>query len=296
MPNGSGNDHRLPTGTLYVVATPLGNLDDLSPRARTVLQAVAVIACEDTRRSARLLGRFAIETPTVSCHRFNESGRLQPILARLRGGDDVALISDGGTPGIADPGALLVAAAHEAGITVRPVPGPSAPAALLSASGLPSDRFVFDGFLPHRAAERRRRLRQLAVEPRTVVVLETPHRIVEALADLHAILGDRPMALGRELTKLHEQVVTGSAASIAARLGDTDVRGEITVAFAGAGPGASPGSDGGDGAQVETVRRTWRTALAREDGDRRRALRIAARELGLGRAELRRRLDEIDET
>ena len=295
MPNEPEIDHP-PTGTLYIVATPLGNRDDLSPRAREVLDAVAVIACEDTRHSARLLGRFGIDTPTVSCHRFNESGRLRPILDRLRSGEQVALISDGGTPGIADPGALLVAAAHEAGVTVRPVPGPSAPAALLSASGLPSDRYVFDGFLPHRAAERRRRLRELASEPRTVVVLETPHRIVDALADLHAVLGERPMALGRELTKVHEEVLSGTAATIAARLPDADVRGEITLAFAGAGPDAVRAPDGGDAERVERIRRAWTTALEREDGDRRRALRAAARDLGLGRAELRRRLDEIGES
>ena len=294
MPNEPHDDHRA-AGTLFVVATPLGNLEDLSPRARAALHSVAVIACEDTRHTARLLGRFGIETATVSCHRFNESARLRPILDRLRSGDDVALVSDGGTPGIADPGARLVAAAHEAGIAVRPVPGPSAPAALLSASGLPSDRYVFDGFLPHRAAERRRRLRALAREPRTVVVLETPHRIVDALADLHAILGDRPLALGRELTKIHEQVLFGSAASVAERLPGGDVRGEITLAFAGADPDTVAASDGGDAEHVEGLREAWSAALAREDGDRRRALRVAARDLGIGRAELRRRLDEIDE-
>ena len=292
MPN-RPHDHHQPPGTLLVVATPLGNLDDLSPRAREALRSAAIIACEDTRHTAGLLDRFGIGTPRVSCHRFNESERLRPILARLRAGEDVALVSDGGTPGIADPGALLVAAAHEAGIPVRPVPGPSAPAALLSASGLPSDRYVFDGFLPHRAAERRRRLRALAREPRTVVVLETPHRIVDALADLDAILGERPLALGRELTKIHEQVLCGTAATVRARLPDGEIRGEITLAFAGAATAAVP--DGGDAEQVAHVRAAWHTALERENGERRRALRAAARDLGIARAELRRRLDEIGE-
>src|SRR5215471_3301720 len=151
-------------GTLFVVATPLGNLDDLSPRGRRALADAALIACEDTRRTAKILVRCGIKAPTIALHKFSERDRLDDVLAVLRRGDDVALVSDGGTPGLSDPGALLVAAAHDLGIRVSPVPGPSAVAALLSASGLPGERFVFDGFLPHRAGERRRRFRDLSRE------------------------------------------------------------------------------------------------------------------------------------
>lgn len=284
-------------GTLLVIATPLGNLDDLSDRARRELAAADVIACEDTRRTRVLLDRCGIDVPTVSCHRFNEAARLEPLLARLAAGGTVALVSDGGTPGIADPGSLLVRRARDAGATVRPIPGPSALVALLSASGLDADRFVFDGFLPHRAGERRRRLRALAAETRTVVVYETPHRIRAALSDLAAILGDRTIVLGRELTKLHETILRGTAAELAAAL-DDPVKGEIALAIAG-GDGTS-GATGtaastGDDERATRVRAAWRDALAAEDGDRRRALRRASRALGLRRAELQRALDEIGE-
>jgi 16S rRNA (cytidine1402-2'-O)-methyltransferase len=279
-------------GTLYVIATPLGNLDDLSPRARDTLRQVGCIACEDTRRTARLLSRFSVETPTISCHKFNEAGRLEPVLRRLHAGEDIALVSDGGTPAISDPGARLVEAALAEGITVCPVPGPSAPAALLSASGLPADRFVFDGFLPHRAGERRKRLRELAPESRTVVVLESPHRIKETLADIGDLLGGRTLVLGRELTKLHETIVRGSAEELIDRLGDGEVRGEITLAIAGAD---EPAEEGGLSEGEAKIRDTWRTELARSQGDRRQALRSTARSLGMKRAELYRRLAELEE-
>jgi 16S rRNA (cytidine1402-2'-O)-methyltransferase len=278
-------------GTLFVIATPLGNLDDLSPRALETLRSVARIACEDTRRTARLLARFGIETPTLSCHRFNERERLEPVLARLAGGEDVALVSDGGTPGISDPGCLLVRAAVEAGMEVRPVPGPSAAATLLSVSGIGADRFVFEGFLPHRAGERRRRLRELKEERRPVVVFESPHRIIESLADIDAVLGPRPLVVGRELTKLHETLLYGSARELAERFGE-QVRGEITLVIAGADADR-------DAASVdlasEEVRRCWRRALRECEDDRRAALRRAAGELGMKRAELYRLLAELGE-
>jgi 16S rRNA (cytidine1402-2'-O)-methyltransferase len=275
-------------GTLFVVATPLGNLGDLSPRARSTLETVDCIACEDTRRTARLLARFGIDRTLVSCHRFNERSRLEPVLARLRAGEDVALVSDGGTPGVSDPGNLLVDAALDGGLTVRPIPGPSAVAALLSVSGLPGDRFVFDGFLPHRAGERRRRLRRLADEERPVVLFESPHRIRESLADIETVLGERPLVLGRELTKIHETLLRGSAASIAARLGEQP-RGEIVLVLAPAQAGTATRDD----ARGREVLDTWRRALDEERGDRRAALRRAASELGLKRAELFRLLAEL---
>ena len=270
-------------------ATPLGNLDDLSDRARRVLASVARIACEDTRRTARLLARFGLETPTVSCHRFNERERLEPVLAALRAGDDVALVSDGGTPGISDPGALLVAAAHDAGLPVVPIPGPCAAVALLSAGGLPADRFVMEGFLPHRAGERRRRLRELRGETRPIVIHEAPHRILGTLADIGDVLGPRRLVLGRELTKLHEEILRGTPDVLSRALGDAP-RGEITLIVAPGDGDAAP-----DEARSTAVLDAWRRALAGADGDRRAALRAAARELDMKRPELRRLLDELGE-
>jgi 16S rRNA (cytidine1402-2'-O)-methyltransferase len=276
------------SGTLFVVATPLGNLEDLSPRALRTLRGVAAIACEDTRRTSRLLARYDVDVATVSCHRFNERQRIEPVLRRLREGEDVALVSDGGTPAVSDPGALLVRAALEEGIRVCPLPGPSAVPTLLSASGLPADRYVFDGFLPHRAGERRRRLRELRDESRTVVLFETPHRLRAALRDIDDVLGSRRVVLGRELTKLHETILTGTAGELAERLGSERVRGEITLVLAGCAE---------DTAEVDvTARRVtsvWREALEETGGDRRAALRRAARTLGLRKAELQRRLSEL---
>jgi len=278
-------------GTLWVVATPLGNLEDLSPRALERLREVALIACEDTRRTSKILARFGVATRTISCHRFNEAERIEPVLSLLRGGSDVALASDGGTPGISDPGALLVREAAREGIPVRPVPGPSAPAALLSVSGMPADRFVFEGFLPHRAGERRRRLRELRAEPRTVVLFEAPHRLADALDDIAAVLGERPLVLGRELTKRHETVLRGSAREILEALGGRHVLGEISIAVAGASTSEAEGLDAG----AERVREVWRAALREADGDRRAALRSAARSLSLKKPELYRLLEEIGE-
>jgi len=279
-------------GTLYVVATPIGNLDDASPRALRVLGQASLVACEDTRRTAQLLERFALAVPTVSCHRFNERDRLQELLERLRAGHDVALVSDGGTPGVSDPGRLLVEAALDAGLPVSPVPGPSAVATLLSASGLPSDRFVFEGFLPARPGERRRRLRALRDETRTLVLFEAPHRLMDTLQDLAVIFGERRLVLGRELTKVHETVLRGSARELATSLAEGPVRGEITLAVAGADAAADAGEDE---AQATAVREAWAAALVASGGDRRDALRRAAKVLGMGRAALWRRLDELGE-
>lgn len=190
---------------LYVVATPIGNLDDITARALRVLREVAVIAAEDTRHSARLLQHFGITTPLVACHEHNERDQGGRFLARLQGGEDVALISDAGTPLISDPGFHLVRQARAAGIRVVPVPGPCALIAALSAAGLPSDRFVFEGFLPARTAGRLARLEQLKEEPRTLIFYEAPHRLLDCLADLERIMGaDRLAVMARELTKAFE--------------------------------------------------------------------------------------------
>ncbi|HYQ37359.1 MAG TPA: 16S rRNA (cytidine(1402)-2'-O)-methyltransferase [Pseudomonas sp.] len=194
-------------GTLYVVATPIGNLDDISARALRVLREVKLIAAEDTRHSARLLQHFGIATPLVACHEHNEREQGSRLVQRLLGGDDLALISDAGTPLISDPGYHLVRNARAAGVRVVPVPGACALIAGLSASGLASDRFVFEGFLPARATARRQRLQALVEEPRTLIFYEAPHRLLECLADLRELFGtERPAVLARELTKAFETI------------------------------------------------------------------------------------------
>lgn len=195
------------TGVLYVVATPIGNLDDFTPRAVAVLKQVALIAAEDTRHSARLMQHFGIATPMLAVHDHNEQSRVDGLVARLRAGESLALISDAGTPLVSDPGYRLTRAAHDAGIRVAPVPGPCAAIAALSAAGLPTDRFVFEGFLPAKSGQRRARLAELADETRTLVFYEAPHRIGECLADMVHVLGEgRLAAMGRELTKTFETV------------------------------------------------------------------------------------------
>lgn len=225
-------------GTLYVVATPIGNLGDLAPRVGEVLGTVAVIAAEDTRRCARLLHHLGIEgAATVSLHEHNEAERVPGLIGRLRAGEDVALVSDAGTPLVSDPGFLLVRAAREAGLAVRVVPGPCAAIAALAVSGLPTDRFLFEGFLPPRAAARRARLEALAAATATLVLYESGHRIAAAAADIAAVLGgERRVCLARELTKLHEESVTLPAAELADWLAaDANRRrGEFVLVVAGA--------------------------------------------------------------
>ena len=192
-------------GTLYVVATPIGNLEDISARALRVLREVALIAAEDTRHSSRLLAHFGIQTPLAACHEHNERNEGGRFIERLQAGDDVALISDAGTPLISDPGYHLVRQVRAAGVVVVPVPGACALIAALSAAGLPSDRFIFEGFLPAKAAARRTRLEALKAEPRTLIFYEAPHRILESLGDFEDVFGGERMAvLGRELTKTFE--------------------------------------------------------------------------------------------
>ena len=192
-------------GSLYVVATPIGNLDDISARALRILREVALIAAEDTRHSARLLQHFGIATPLAACHEHNERAQGGRFLARLQAGEDVALISDAGTPLISDPGYHLVRQARAAGFAVVPVPGACALIAALSAAGLPSDRFIFEGFLPAKAAGRRARLEQVREEPRTLIFYEAPHRILECLQDMRDVFGAERLALlARELTKTFE--------------------------------------------------------------------------------------------
>lgn len=194
-------------GTLYVVATPIGNLQDLTPRALEVLKSVSLIAAEDTRHSSRLLQHFGVQTPTTACHDHNERGKSLRLVERLLGGEDLALISDAGTPLISDPGFHLVRQARDAGVRVCPIPGACALIAGLSAAGLPSDRFAFEGFLPAKAHGRRQRIQGLAAEQRTWMIYEAPHRLLECLEDLLDLLGpERQVVLARELTKTFETI------------------------------------------------------------------------------------------
>lgn len=231
-------------GRLFVVATPIGNLDDISRRAIEVLGSVDVILAEDTRHSARLLSRFGIKTKVNAFHEYNESQMNDAIVARLETGLDAAIISDAGTPLISDPGFQLVRSAHRHGVRVIPIPGPSAVLAALSASGLPTDRFLFEGFLPSRREARRRRLEALARAPETLVVLESPHRVLAALQDMAEIFGETRMAaVAKELTKVFETVRMDTLSALHAWLGERAERqkGEFVIVVSGAeDAGADP--------------------------------------------------------
>jgi 16S rRNA (cytidine1402-2'-O)-methyltransferase len=218
--------------TLYLVATPIGNLEDISARALRVLGEVGLIAAEDTRHTARLLQHYGIQTPCLSYHEHNKLVRLERVLAALEAGD-VALVSDAGTPALNDPGYELVRAALGAGHAVSPLPGACAPVAALVASGLPTDTFLYLGYLPRRPAERQRLLQSIATLPYTLIFLETPHRLLDGLADLVALLGDRQVAVGRELTKLHEEIFRGSLSQALAHFTTQPPRGEFTLVLAG---------------------------------------------------------------
>jgi 16S rRNA (cytidine1402-2'-O)-methyltransferase len=260
-------------GTLHVVATPLGNLEDLTLRALRTLREAFLIACEDTRRTGALLLAHGIKTPTTSYFEHNERWKGERILEALRGGHDVALVSDAGTPGISDPGYRLVRDARAEGLPVVPVPGPSAAIAALSVSGLPTDRFLFVGFLPPRAGARRRALEQLATETTTLVVYESPHRVVDTIAAMAEILGERDAFLCREATKRHEEYVRGRLSELRALLeARGSVKGEIVLVVAGASPvAAAAGAD-----PVALYR-----LLAAEGRTRREAVKEAAHRLGL---------------
>lgn len=225
------------TGTLFVVATPIGNLEDMTLRAIRLLKEVSLIAAEDTRHSRKLLAHFGVRTPMVSYFDQVEARRVPRLIERLRGGQDVALISDAGTPGIADPGYRLIRAAIDAGIRVVPIPGASVVMAALSAGGLSTDRFVFEGFIPSRAAARRAFYAGLRGERRTIVCFEAGRRVIASLADLCEVLGPREVVVARELTKLFEEFERGDVDAVRARLGAQPMRGEVTLLVA---PAAEP--------------------------------------------------------
>jgi 16S rRNA (cytidine1402-2'-O)-methyltransferase len=268
-----------PPGSLYVVATPIGNLEDMTCRAVRVLREVDLIAAEDTRHSRKLLRHYGIDTPLTSCFAHNELRKAEGILDRLRSGRSVALISDAGTPAISDPGYLLVRLCREAGLPVTPVPGASAVVAALSVAGQPVDRFAFEGFLPSKAAARRSRLASLSREERTLVFYEAPHRLGVCLRDLEEACGaERGLTVARELTKLHEEVFCGSVGEARRHFEAGRVRGELVLLLAPAPP-ARP---------RETVREALLRWQRQSDLPPRQIVKEVARELGLPGSEVYR--------
>jgi len=282
-----GQTVRPSTGTLFVVATPLGNLSDLSARASAVLRAVPLVAAEDTRRARKLLSHLDAHPRVVSYHAHSDEGKVESVVAALVNGEDVALVSDAGTPALSDPGAALVRAEREAGALVVPVEGPSAVATLLSASGMSGDRFLFLGFLPRKGPERARLLRQAAGSEWTLVFYEAPHRLRELVSDLSDSLGGgRVAAVGRELTKLHEEIRVGSLEEQVAYWSATEPRGECTVVVEGIGPTPEVAAD------PDLARQLARDLLA-AGHSRKEVARDVAERAGLSRNEAYRLVMEL---
>jgi 16S rRNA (cytidine1402-2'-O)-methyltransferase len=286
-----------PPGRLVLVATPIGNLGDLSPRARAVLEAADLVCCEDTRRTRALLSAMGIPAGgahgdrLLSLHEHNEGARVERVLACVAGGGTVAVVSDAGTPGISDPGSMLVAALSEAGEEVSIVPGPTSVVAALVISGLPTERFCVEGFLPRKGGERRDRVAAVMADGRTTVLLEAPGRVAATLADLAAVDAVRPVAVVRELTKVHEEVWRGAMGAAAAAFGARQVRGEVVVVVGGAPPAAPARDEDIDDAVRERLR------TGQREGPRQIAL-VVAEELGVPRRKvyetvLRLRNDEV---
>jgi 16S rRNA (cytidine1402-2'-O)-methyltransferase len=272
------------SGTLYLVATPIGNLADITHRALQILKDVDLIACEDTRHTHKLLRHYGITTKTVSYHEHNEQQRTAQLIDQLQQGSDIAVVSDAGTPSISDPGFRLVRAAIENEVPVVPVPGPSAVISALIAAGLPTDEFFFAGFLPSRSNARRTRLNELRTVPGTLIFYEAPHRLATTLKDAYEILGEREAAVARELTKLHEEIKRGRLSELLSYFEDNDkARGEIVVLIdRNVIAEAADKSESSIAALVDRFE---------QDGmDHRAALKKAARELGLSRAEAYRKL------
>lgn len=278
---------------LYLVATPIGNLDDITLRALHVLGSVDRIACEDTRQTQKLLNHFQIAVPTVSCHEHNELSRAAELVDEIKRGGAIAVVSDAGLPGISDPGSRLVTAAIEAGIQVIPIPGANAALSALVASGLATDKFVFLGFLPEKSGARRTRLEELAAEAkdwgkRTLMFYEAPHRILDTLADLESIWGSElRIVVARELTKLHEEFLRGTVAEVRRELASRDrVRGEITLLV------EPPAKSTSDSSRPPNEKLTDRLARAQAEAgiDEKEALKRLAREMGQSKSELYREL------
>lgn len=272
------------SGKLYVVGTPIGNLADITLRALNVLKVSDLIACEDTRRTQKLLNHYEIRTRTISYHQHNEMTRAPELVLEMEQGSVISLVSDAGSPGLSDPGFRLVHLAIRHKIAVVPVPGPAAMVAALSAAGLPMNEFIFKGFLPARRSARRKALASLAAYEKTIVFYEAPHRILDALQDVHEILGEREAVVAREVTKLHEEFLRGSVTEVRSRLETGAVKGELTVIL---GPGTPP-EQGGWG--VASVQSDIDRLKANEGLDERSALKAIARARGISRSEAYRRL------
>jgi 16S rRNA (cytidine1402-2'-O)-methyltransferase len=274
------------SGTLYIVATPIGNLEDITQRALRVLREADLVACEDTRRTRVLLNHFGIKTKTISYHEHNERERTAEICKLLAAGKSVALVSDAGTPLINDPGFRVVNAAIEQELPVVPIPGPTAFASALVASGLPSDEFYFAGFLPARANARRAKLEELSAIPATLIFYEAPHRIAMTLTAALDTLGNRDAAVARELTKIHEEITRGSLNTLAQHFSDdARARGEIVLIIRGAGTIGGPIKSTGEAQPVSQILFGRVSELESEGLDAKAALKKAARELGMKRAE-----------
>jgi 16S rRNA (cytidine1402-2'-O)-methyltransferase len=274
-------------GVLYLVGTPIGNTGDLSPRARRVLEGVSRIACEDTRRSGLLLHNLGIKNRLLSFHEHNQTARIPELLEALAAGEALAVISDAGLPGISDPGEALVAAARSAGHTVICVPGPCAATTALVSSGLPSGRFCFEGFLPAKAQQRRARLQELAAEQRTLLLFEAPHRLLDLLEDLLSTLGNRPLAVTRELTKRHEQQVGPTVEAALAHFRATPPQGEFTLVLGGAEAQQQP-APSREALRAELEQRV-RAGLSSSE-----AARQLSRETGIAKRELYALLHQPD--
>jgi 16S rRNA (cytidine1402-2'-O)-methyltransferase len=263
-------------GTLYLVATPIGNLEDITLRALRVLREADLIACEDTRQTGKLLAHFGIEKPMVSYHEHNEAARTVELIAKLEGDSNIALVSDAGTPLVSDPGYRLVTAAISAGIAVVPIPGASAVLGALSAAGLPTDAFRFCGFLPAKQGQRKKALEALRGEECTLVFYDAPHRILDTLADVQAVYGDRPVVVARELTKLHEEFLRGTADEVRAQLAARpSVKGEITFIIGKGSPVIA------DTPIEDAVRDLEQKGIPRMD-----AIKQVARERGLSKRDV----------
>jgi 16S rRNA (cytidine1402-2'-O)-methyltransferase len=272
-------------GTLYVVATPIGNLEDITYRAVRILKEADLIACEDTRHTAKLLQHYGIDKPTVSYHEHNEAARAEELVAKLTAGLNVAQVSDAGMPGISDPGYRVIKLAIERGVPVVPIPGASAVVTALAASGLPTDSFQFLGFLPAKSGQRRTMLEALRNAAQTTVVYEAPHRIAETIKDIVELLGaERPVVLARELTKMHEEFIRGSAAEVLQRV-QHELKGEMTLLI---GKGAGEAR-----AAAKDIGRRLAEIMQEQKLDENAALKVVAKEQGISKSEAYRELQRV---